>query len=138
LKHFKKLQENLEFHQNKCHPRDVPDTRRQCAKATDQWARGVAGRPGFMSVWPTSSCTCVYTRRGSQVVEKVGGGQTTWSVGHVARPACHHLVSYRLNQVGNPSLNPDKYPSTGGDATCKALILSVVARRSLIRRVARL
>jgi hypothetical protein len=43
--HFKKLQGNLEFHQNKCHPRNVPDTRRQCAKATDQWAQAVASQP---------------------------------------------------------------------------------------------
>jgi hypothetical protein len=35
--HFKKLQGNLEFHQNKCHPGGVPGTR-QCAKAVDQWA----------------------------------------------------------------------------------------------------
>jgi hypothetical protein len=66
-----KLQGNLEFHQNKCHPGDVPNMRRQCAKAADQWNQGVAGqlnllagRPGFMLVWPTTSCTRVYTRRG--------------------------------------------------------------------------
>jgi hypothetical protein len=34
---------------------------------------------------------------------KVGGGWTPW-------PASHHLVSYRLNQVSNPSLDPYKYP----------------------------
>jgi hypothetical protein len=45
LEHFKKLQGNLEFHQNKCLPRGVPDMRRQCAKAADQWAQGVAGWP---------------------------------------------------------------------------------------------
>jgi hypothetical protein len=32
----------------------------------------------------------------------------------MARPASHHLVSYQLNQVGNPSMDPYKYPSTGG------------------------
>jgi hypothetical protein len=41
---------------------------------------------------------------------KVGGGQTPWPVGHVARLAGHHLVCYRLNQVGNPSLDSYKYP----------------------------
>jgi hypothetical protein len=51
----------------------------------------------------------------AKVVEKVGGDQTTWPTGHVARLAGHHLVSYRLNQVGNPSLNPYKYPSIGGN-----------------------
>jgi hypothetical protein len=37
---------------------------------------------------------------------RVGGGWIPWRPGHVARPAGHHLVSYRLNQVGNPSLDP--------------------------------
>jgi hypothetical protein len=41
---------------------------------------------------------------------KVGGGWTPWLPSHVARPAGHHLVSYRLNLVGNPSLDPYKYP----------------------------
>jgi hypothetical protein len=40
----------------------------------------------------------------------VGGGQTPWLPGHVARPAGHHIVSYQLNQVGYPSLDPYKYP----------------------------
>jgi hypothetical protein len=29
--------------------------------------------------------------------------------------AGHHLVCYRLNQVGNPFLDPYKYPPTGGN-----------------------
>jgi hypothetical protein len=41
---------------------------------------------------------------------KVGGGQTPWLTRHMARPPSHHLACYRLNQVGNPSLNPHKYP----------------------------
>jgi hypothetical protein len=41
---------------------------------------------------------------------KVGGGRTSSLVGHVARPTGHHLVCYQLNQVGNPSLDPYKYP----------------------------
>jgi hypothetical protein len=41
---------------------------------------------------------------------EVGGGQTAWPAGHVARPASHHLACYWLNQVGNPSLDPYKYP----------------------------
>jgi hypothetical protein len=35
LEHFNKLQEKLEFHENKCHHGNTPDMRRQCAKATD-------------------------------------------------------------------------------------------------------
>jgi hypothetical protein len=41
---------------------------------------------------------------------KVSGDRTPWPPGHVARPTGHHLVSYRLNQVGNPSLDPFKCP----------------------------
>jgi hypothetical protein len=52
LEHFKKLQGKMEFHQNKCHPGNAPDTRRQCAKATDQWAQWVAGRPNSLADWP--------------------------------------------------------------------------------------
>jgi hypothetical protein len=44
-----------------------------------------------------------------------GGGRNTWPACHVARSAGHQLVSYQLNQVGNPSLDPYKYPTTGGN-----------------------
>jgi hypothetical protein len=44
-----------------------------------------------------------------------GGGRTTWPTSDVARPTGHHLVTYRLNQVSNRSLDPYKYPSTGGN-----------------------
>jgi hypothetical protein len=64
LEHFKKPQGNLEFHQNKCYSGDIPNTKRQCAKAADQWAHGVACRPTFVSVWPEASWTRVYTTRG--------------------------------------------------------------------------
>jgi hypothetical protein len=52
LEHFKKLQENLEFHQNKCHLGGVPNMSRQCAKAADQWAQGVAGKPNPLGGQP--------------------------------------------------------------------------------------
>jgi hypothetical protein len=41
---------------------------------------------------------------------KVIGDRTPWPTGHMARSAGHHLACYRLNQVGNPSLDPNKYP----------------------------
>jgi hypothetical protein len=41
---------------------------------------------------------------------KVSGGPTPWPDGHMARPAGHHLACYQLNQVGNPSSEPYKYP----------------------------
>jgi hypothetical protein len=46
---------------------------------------------------------------------KVGGAQTPWPASHVASPTGHHLACYRLNQVGNPSLDPYKYAPTGGN-----------------------
>jgi hypothetical protein len=64
LEHFKKLQGNLEFHQNKCHPRDVHDMRRHVQRPLTSGPRGVAGRPCFISVWPAASCARVYKRRG--------------------------------------------------------------------------
>jgi hypothetical protein len=41
---------------------------------------------------------------------EVGASQTWWPTDHVARPPDQHLVCYRLNQVGNSSLDPYKYP----------------------------
>jgi hypothetical protein len=64
--------------------------------AAEQWAQGVAnqlnhlaGRPGFLSVWPAASCTRVYMRRGRprrwrKLVEaKPHGWPATW-LGHPA------------------------------------------------------
>jgi hypothetical protein len=46
---------------------------------------------------------------------KDNGGWTPWPPGHVARQAGHHLAIYQLNHVGNLSLDPYKYPPTGGN-----------------------
>jgi hypothetical protein len=46
---------------------------------------------------------------------KVGRVQTPWPTDHVASLPGHHLVCYRLNQVGNPSMDPYKYTPTGGN-----------------------
>jgi hypothetical protein len=59
--------------------------------------------------------TCLHEKGEAKAVKKVNGGRTTWLADHMARPVSHHLVSYRLNQVGNPSLDPYKNPSTGGN-----------------------
>jgi hypothetical protein len=59
--------------------------------------------------------TCLHKKEKAKAVEKVGGGRTTWLAGHVTRLNDHHLVTYRLNQVGNPSLDPNKYHYTGGN-----------------------
>jgi hypothetical protein len=45
---------------------------------------------------------------------EVSGSQTWWEAGHVARPAGQHLACYQLNQVGNSSLDPYKYPPANG------------------------
>jgi hypothetical protein len=81
-------------------------------------------------------------------VEKVSGGRTHWLTGNVAIPADYHLVSYHLGQVGGAPPWPYKYIPLPvkvdthtphfRDSTCKAIFLSVVARCSLVRRVARL
>jgi hypothetical protein len=76
-----------------------------------------------------------------------GGSHSTRLVNHVPRLAGCHLASYCLGQVGGVSPRPYKYPHSVeirthaphfGNSNCKALILSVVARHSLVRRVARL
>jgi hypothetical protein len=90
--------------------------------------------------------TCLHEKGKAKVVDKVGGGLTTWPTGHMARLASHHLVSCRLNQDGNPSLDLYKYRLDWwklehtphfGDLTYKAPIFSVVARHSLVGRVVR-
>jgi hypothetical protein len=116
------------------------------------------GRPAKSHGRPTNFCvglargfldTCLHKKGKTMTVEKVGGGQTHWPPGHVARPVGRHLVSYRIGQVGGAPPWPDKYPRPPsvkvdthiphfGDSTCQAPILSVVARRSLVGRVARL
>jgi hypothetical protein len=90
---------------------------------------------------------CLHEKRKAMVVEKVNGRRTHWSAGHMARPASHHLASYRLGQVDGAPPLPCKYPRPVKvdthtphfvDSTCKALFPSVVVRHSLIKRVARL
>jgi hypothetical protein len=99
LEHFKKLQGNLEFYQNKCHSRGVLDTRRQCPKAADLCSRGWPPGPTLqpLSGWLRGD-TLQEAILGNPML-KVGGAWTPWLVGH-------HLVCYRLNQVGNPSMDP--------------------------------
>jgi hypothetical protein len=59
--------------------------------------------------------TFLHEKGKAKAVDKVGRGRPTWPAGHVARPAEHHLATYQLNHVGNPSLDPYKYRSTGGN-----------------------
>jgi hypothetical protein len=99
---------------------------------------GLRGWPTGEIPWPTGQVlcqfgprhTCLHEKGKAKAVEKVSGGQTTY-------PAGHQLVSYRLNQVSNPSLDPCKYPTTNGNQNTHH-ILSVVARPSPVGRVPRL
>jgi hypothetical protein len=68
---------------------------------------------------------CLHDKGKSKAVEKVSGGRTTW-------PAGHHLVSYRLNQVVNPSLEPYKYPSTGGNQNAHHILEILVVKLSFL------
>jgi hypothetical protein len=141
LDHFKKLQGNLEFHQNKCHPGDVPNMRRQCAKTIDSWSQGVACQLGFLSVWPAASCTRVYMRRGrprrwrkSVETKPHGRSATTWRVTDLIKSVIPPWTPINIRiQVEIRTHTPHF-----GYFTCKAPILSVVARHSLVGRVARL
>jgi hypothetical protein len=38
------------------------------------------------------------------------GSRSTQLVSHVARPTCHHMVRYRLGQLGGAPPWPYKYP----------------------------
>jgi hypothetical protein len=72
------------------------------------WPAKSPGRPARFYVGLARSFvhTCLHEKEKAKAVEKVGGGQTTWLADHVARPGSHHLASYQLNQVNNPSLDP--------------------------------
>jgi hypothetical protein len=93
--------------------------------------------------------TCLHEKGKAMAVEKVGGAQTHWPAKHMARPAGHHLVSYRsaksvelphgpINTPLPVKVNTHTHTPHFGDSTFKALFLSVVARRSLVGRVVRL
>jgi hypothetical protein len=118
LEHFKKLQGKLEFHQNKGHPGNAPDMRRQCAKATDPWAYGVADRRNSLAGQPHFAAYCGLASEarspGGDNKESEARNQTRWPQSHVASPTGQHLVCYQLNQVDNSSLDPYKYPPVGG------------------------
>jgi hypothetical protein len=101
----------------------------------------VAGRPakspGRLAKFCVSlACafmhTCLHENGKAKAVDKVYGGRTTWSSGHVARLAGHHLVSYRLNQVGNPSLDLYKYPSTGENQNTHHILEIPLAKLSFL------
>jgi hypothetical protein len=92
----------------------------------------LADRLGFMLVWPAALCTCLHEKGKAKALEKVSGGRTTYPAGHVARPAGHHLVSYRVNHFGNPSLDPCKYPSTGGNQNTQHILEIPLAKLAFL------
>jgi hypothetical protein len=86
LGHFKKLQGNLEFHQNKCHPGNVLKNEEVVLKG--HWTMGPGGGRSAKSPGrPARFCvslvrdfmdTCLHKKGKAKALEKVGGGQTTW------------------------------------------------------------
>jgi hypothetical protein len=54
--------------------------------------------------------TCLHEKRKTKAVEKGGGSQSTWTAGHMARPAGRHMVRYHLGQVGRAPPQTYKYP----------------------------
>jgi hypothetical protein len=76
--------------------------------------------------------TCPHEKGKNKAVEKVSGGRTTWPAGHVARPTDHHLAAYQLNQVGNPYLDPYKYPSIGGNQNTHHILKILLAKLSFL------
>jgi hypothetical protein len=135
LEHFKKLQEKLEFHQNKCHHGNASNTRRQCVKATDQWTQVVAGRPGRLigpTLQPLAGLLHRHALQGTitrNLKLEIGGSRTRWLDSLVARPASQHLACYQLNQVSNSSLDPYKYPLLMefkiSHSTCSSTLIKV-------------
>jgi hypothetical protein len=85
---------------------------------------GPRGWPGAQTLWPVGPTLqlLVGWLHGNALQEvvtmtlklEVSGGRTQWPFSHVARLAGQHLAHYQLNQVGNSSLDPYKYPFTGG------------------------
>jgi hypothetical protein len=82
--------------------------RRQYAKATAQWAQGVAGQPHHAASHGLAFRDTLQEVVEGNSMQKVDRGRTPWLVGRVAKPADHHLACYQLNQVVNASLDPYK------------------------------
>jgi hypothetical protein len=84
---------------------------------------GHRGWPTGQTAWPVGPTLQPLTGwlHGHALQEKVtwnpklevSGSRTRWPLSHVARSANQHLVCYELNQIGNSSLDPYKYPLAG-------------------------
>jgi hypothetical protein len=87
--------------------------------------------------------TCLHEKRKAKAVEAV---PPDWPATWLDRPtatwrvtASAKLVELSHSPINTPSgENQNTHTPLHGNSTCKALILSVVARRSLVGRVARL
>jgi hypothetical protein len=84
---------------------------------------GPRGWPACKTPWPVSPTLqpLVGWLHGHALLEavtrnpklEVSGSRTRWPPGHVARPASQHMARYKLNQVGNSSLESYKHCPTG-------------------------
>jgi hypothetical protein len=89
--------------------------------------------------------TCLHKKRKAKTVEKGGGRRYTRQAGHVARlaaatwkvTASAKSVELPHDPINTPPVEIRTYTPLLGNSTCKTLILSVVARHSLVGRVER-
>jgi hypothetical protein len=108
-----------------------------------------ADRPCFMSVWPVASRTRVNTRtrrprRWRKLVEAAPLSRSATWLGRPTTTWCQIEFSKLVELPHDPINTPlrwkwkDTHTPYFGDSICKALILSVAARCSLVGRVVRL
>jgi hypothetical protein len=138
--------------QNHHHHGDVFDMWTEWGKPHAEWAQGSAGRPnslasqpGIKLVRPTTSWTRVYTRRGRprRWRKAVGAIPPSWPavwLGRLVTTWGGTTSAKSVELPHNPRNTPLRWKSEQTphfeNTTCKAPILSVVARRSLVGRVA--
>jgi hypothetical protein len=110
LEHFKKLQGNVEFYQNKCHPGNAltqgGHVQRPLMCGPSGWPAGQTPLPADPTLQHPMSFLGGDALQGTVEWDprpRVGGGHAPWLAGHMAWPAGQHLASYQLNQAGNCS-----------------------------------
>jgi hypothetical protein len=139
--------------QNHQHNGGVFDTWTKWVKPQTERAQGPAGRPNslvsrpcFMSVWPAALRIRVYTRsrrprRWRKSVDTAPPGRPATWLGRSATTWYQTNFSKSVELPHGPINTPLRWKWEDapyfGDSTSKTLILSVVARRSLVRTVVR-
>jgi hypothetical protein len=57
-----------------------------------RWWRASRSARFYVSLAHGFTHKCLHEKGEARALGKVGGGRTTWSAGHMARPVGHHLV----------------------------------------------